>query len=200
MSTRNTIRIVTCRIVGMVWDNGRFFESNDFSKRFIWQIQSYKMCPDNSNILCWLYTLLRKVAYFFCREAHLWSHNPQEELFFTVIKETQIAYYILFYNLIFLPRKLHGCHASSRKVYSIEINIILCNNGKCFKGKISSNKFKFKVVLFQYIQTDIVADWKTPIIWKGQPKGKETVNNSFCAKRCITISNQHNLVQESFSP
>ena len=30
--------------------------------------------------------------------------------------------------------------------------------------KMTSNKYKFKIVLFQYIQTDIVADWKAPII------------------------------------
>ena len=61
-------------------DYGSFFVWNDFNKQFLCQIQSYTMCPDNSNISCWLYTLVNKVTYFFSMEAHLWSHNPQKEL------------------------------------------------------------------------------------------------------------------------
>ena len=145
-------------------DCSSFLNQMISAKQFLCQIQSQAMSPDNSNILYWLYTLVKKVAYFFCVEAHLWSHNPQEANFsessanfLLLFKKTQIVYYILFHNLIFLQWKLHNCHSNSMKVflhlswYNIEVNIILCNNGKCFNGKITSNKYIFMFALFQHI-------------------------------------------------
>ena len=105
---------------------------------------------------------------------------------------------MLFHTLIFLWWNLHNCHTNSMKVflrlswYSIEINVILCINGKYFNGKMASNKYTFKFVLFQHIQTGIVADWETPIIWNGQPKRKKTLNKIFCAKRCIQFHTKLN--------
>ena len=74
--------------------------------------------------------------------------------------------------------------------YSIQVNIILCNNGKCFKGKMASNKYTFKVILFEHFQTEIVAGWEITIIWNEQAKRR-----NFLCEEMHTISNQHKLVQ-----
>ena len=126
--------------------------------RFPCQVQPQVMCPDNLNILCWLYTLVRRIFSDF-----FWFLSKRLKSCITICFTPWFSFDGNCMVIILIPWK---CFFTLVDI-AFEVNIILCNNGKCFKVNLVSSKYTFKIVLFEHIQTDIIADWETPIIWNG---------------------------------